>query len=261
MPALLEIQGLSKNFGGVRAVSELSFSVEEGSITGLIGPNGAGKSTVIETVTGFLKPDRGVIRFRNREIQGLNPHHISAVGLMRTFQLAHEFPALTVIENMLFAAISDGRDSLWRAILKPGDLKTAQDHDLVHAREVLDTFGLLQLRNDLARTLSGGQKRLLEFARLVMAKPKMVMLDEPMAGINPTMRARIQDSVRSLAGHGITVLLVEHNLDTVEALCGTVVVMAAGQQIASGTMDALRSNRAVVDAYLGPGVVVGAADG
>ena len=261
MAALLEITGLSKNFGGVRAISDLSFSVDEASITGLIGPNGAGKSTLIETVTGFLKPDRGVIRFRSREIQGMNPHRISAFGLMRTFQLAHEFPALTVMENMLVAAITDGRDSLWKAVLKPGVLKRAQDLDLVHAREVLDTFGLLELRNDLARTLSGGQKRLLEFARLVMARPKMVMLDEPMAGINPTMRARIQDSVRSLAGHGITVLLVEHNLDTVEALCSTVVVMAAGQQIASGTMENLRTNRAVVDAYLGPGVVARAAGG
>ena len=261
MPKLLEVAGLSKSFGGVHAISDLSFSVEEASITGLIGPNGAGKSTLIETVTGFLKPDRGVIRFGNREIQGLNPHRISAFGLMRTFQLAHEFPALTVMENMLVAAITDGRDSLWRAVLMPGALRRAQDLDRMRAREVLDTFGLLQLRDDLARTLSGGQKRLLEFARLVMAKPKMVMLDEPMAGINPTMRARIQDSVRNLRAHGITVLLVEHNLDTVEALCSTVVVMAAGQRIASGTMETLRSNRAVVDAYLGPGVVARAADG
>ena len=258
---LLEIAGLSKSFGGVHAISDLSFSVEEASITGLIGPNGAGKSTLIETVTGFLKPDRGVIRFGNREIQGLNPHRISAFGLMRTFQLAHEFPALTVMENMLVAAITDGRDSLWKAVLMPSALRKAQDLDRVRAREVLDTFGLLQLRDDLARTLSGGQKRLLEFARLVMAKPKMVMLDEPMAGINPTMRTRIQDSVRSLSAHGITVLLVEHNLDTVEALCSTVVVMAAGQRIASGTMETLRTNRAVVDAYLGPGVVARAADG
>ncbi|MHB8739275.1 MAG: ABC transporter ATP-binding protein [Candidatus Dormibacteria bacterium] len=258
---LLEIAGLSKSFGGVHAISDLSFSVEEASITGLIGPNGAGKSTLIETVTGFLKPDRGVIRFGNREIQGLNPHRISAFGLMRTFQLAHEFPALTVMENMLVAAITDGRDSLWKAVLMPSALRKAQNLDRVRAREVLDTFGLLQLRDDLARTLSGGQKRLLEFARLVMAKPKMVMLDEPMAGINPTMRARIQDSVRSLSAHGITVLLVEHNLDSVEALCSTVVVMAAGQRIASGTMETLRTNRAVVDAYLGPGVVARAADG
>jgi ABC-type branched-subunit amino acid transport system ATPase component len=263
MAALFEIKGLYKSFGGVHAVSELSFSVEEASVTGLIGPNGAGKSTVIEIVTGFLKPDRGIIRFRGREIQGLPPHRISVLGLMRTFQLAREWSALTVMENMLVAAITGKRDALWRAVLTPGALRRGQDEDRARAREVLSNFGLLALRDDPARTLSGGQKRLLEFARLVMAKPQMVLLDEPMAGVNPTMRARIQESIQNLAARGMTVLLVEHNLDTVEALCNPVIVMAAGQQIATGSMHDLRSNRTVVDAYLGSAthVIASAADG
>ncbi len=244
------------------AITDMSFSVEQGTVTGLIGPNGAGKSTLIETVTGFLKPDGGTVRFAGHAIQGLAPHRISRLGLMRTFQLPREWPAMTVMENMLVAAISDDRDALWRAVLTPGALARSQAVDRERAREVLDSFGLLKLRDDLARTLSGGQKRLLEFARLVMAKPKMVLLDEPMAGVNPTMRTRIQESIKGLVEQGMTVLLVEHNLDTVEALCNTVVVMAVGQRIAAGTMRELRKDRVVVDAYLGSdATLTAAADG
>jgi len=259
MPALLDVIDLHKSFGGVQAVTGMAFTVEAGSVTGLIGPNGAGKSTVIETVTGFLKPDRGTVRFANRDIQGLTPHHISALGLTRTFQLPREWPSLTVLENMLVAAIDGKRDKLWRAVFTPGPLARAQKDDLARAREVLDSFGLLGLRNDLAKTLSGGQKRLLEFARLVIARPRMVLLDEPMAGVNPTMRARIQESIERLVHHGMTVLLVEHNLDIVEALCDTVVVMALGQCIATGSMQELRLNPVVVDAYLGSDAVITAA--
>ena len=262
MADLLVVDGLHKSFGGVRAVAGMSFTVGEGTVTGLIGPNGAGKSTLIELVTGFLKPDDGTVRFADREIQRLAPHQISRLGLMRTFQLPREWPAMTVMENMLVAAIDGGRDALWRAIFTPGALARAQEADRERATEVLESFGLHGLRNDLARTLSGGQKRLLEFARLVMAKPKMVLLDEPMAGVNPTMRARIQDSIKALVERGMTVLLVEHNLDTVEALCSTVVVMAVGQRIAAGSMRDMRSNRAVVDAYLGSDTAISpAADG
>jgi ABC-type branched-subunit amino acid transport system ATPase component len=251
MGTQLEIQALDKSFGGVHAVSNFSLSVNEGSITGLIGPNGAGKSTVIELVSGFLRPDRGSIRFAGRDIQGWQPHRISRLGLMRTFQLAREWPKLTVMENMLAAAVDRKRAAIWRGILTPGQLRQAQDADQVRARETLSEFGLLDLRDDLAGTLSGGQKRLLEFARLVMAKPTMVLLDEPLAGVNPTMGAHVQESVGSFPARGITVLLVEHNLRMVEALCDTVAVMALGTSIAEGKMSDLRSDTAVVDAYLG----------
>ena len=259
MADLLVIEGLQKSFGGVHAINGMSFSVADGSVTGLIGPNGAGKSTLIETVTGFLRPDAGTIRFAGRAIQSMAPHRISRLGLMRTFQLPREWPAMTVMENMLAAAIDGKRDAVWRAVFTPGSLARAEAADREHARQVLESFGLLALRNDLARTLSGGQKRLLEFARLVMAKPKMVLLDEPMAGVNPTMRARIQQSIEGLVERGMTVLLVEHNLDTVEALCSTVVVMAVGQCIAAGSMRELRSDPAVVDAYLGSDATITAA--
>jgi ABC-type branched-subunit amino acid transport system ATPase component len=251
MAPLLEVQGLHKSFGGVRAVTDFSISVEEGSVIGLIGPNGAGKSTVIEVVSGFLKPDRGTVRFAGREIQGRQAYRISRLGLMRTFQLSREWPNLSVMENMLVAAVEGGREAVWRAVLTPGRLRRAQNQDSARARDVLDEFGLLALRDDLAGTLSGGQKRLLEFARLVMAKPQMVLLDEPLAGVNPTFGAAIQKSILSLAQRGITVLLVEHNLRTVEALCTNVVVMALGTVIASGPMSELRSSVAVVDAYFG----------
>jgi ABC-type branched-subunit amino acid transport system ATPase component len=256
MAVILEVSELYKSFGGVQAVEGLSLSVEEGSVTGLIGPNGAGKSTVIEVISGFLKPDSGVIRFAGNQIQGMLPHRISHLGLLRTFQLAREWPALTVMENMLVAAIDGKRDALWRAVFTPGTLRRAQERDQVRAREILDIFGLLSVKDDPSRTLSGGQKRLLEFARLVIAKPRMVLLDEPLAGVNPLMRARIEDSIRTLVDLGITVLLVEHNLDTVEALSGTVVVIALGQRIAAGTMQELRSDSAVVEAYLGSAVTV-----
>lgn len=248
---LLELNDVNKSFGGVRAVSNLSFGVEEGSITGLIGPNGAGKTTTIELVSGFLHPDQGSIRFAGREIQTWAPYRISRVGLLRTFQLAREWPKLTVMENMLAAALDPQRVALWRGVLTPGRLRRAQAEDQERARGVLHEFGLADLRDDLAGTLSGGQKRLLEFSRLVMAKPRMVVLDEPLAGVNPVMGERIQESITRLAEGGITVLLVEHNLATIEALCTTVIVMALGTTIATGTMEELRAHQAVVDAYLG----------
>lgn len=251
MTAILEIEGVYKSFGGVHAVSDFSLSVESGSITGLIGPNGAGKSTAIEVISGFLKPDRGVIRFAGHEIQGWQPHRISRLGLLRTFQLAREWPKLTVMENMLAAAVDRQHAAMWRAVMTPRVLRRGQEADQERAREILAAFDLLRLRNDMAGTLSGGQKRLLEFARLVIAKPEMVLLDEPLAGVNPVLGARIQDSIEILRDQGITVLLVEHNLRLVEALCTTVAVMALGTRIALGSMADLRSDARVVDAYLG----------
>lgn len=250
---MLEVQDLEKHFGGVRAVDGLSFSVLEGSITGLIGPNGAGKSTVIETVTGFERPDGGVIKFRGAEIQGELPHRIARRGLMRTFQIAREWPALTVMENML--AVSNAGDrarlSAWRGVLTPGGLRRRAETDAGRCADVLERFGLLHMRDDLASTLSGGQKRLLEFARLLVARPRMILLDEPLAGVNPVMARQVIDAVRTLAGDGITILLVEHNLGAVETLCSEVVVMASGHRISSGSMEVVRNDPAVVDAYLG----------
>jgi neutral amino acid transport system ATP-binding protein len=252
--AILEVENLVKSFGGVHAIRDLSLSIEEGSVEGLIGPNGAGKSTAIEIMSGFLRPDKGTVRFRGETIQGLAPHKVSRLGLMRSFQLAREWPQLSVLENMLVAAVDNGREALWRALLTPWRLHREQREDRERVGAILEEFGLYGLRNDMAGTLSGGQKRLLEFARLVAAKPRLVLLDEPMAGVNPTMGAHIQDAIRRFTERGITVMLVEHNLSFVEALCGSVTVMAHGTQIARGQMATLRLDETVREAYLGSNV-------
>ena len=248
---LLTVQGLTKSFGGVHAVRDCSFAVQQGTVTGLIGPNGAGKSTAIDVIAGFQRPDVGVVRFGDQQIQGWPAHRISRLGLMRTFQAAREWAGLTVMENMLVAAPQQGRDTVWRALVAPGQLRRAEQEDRLRAREILDQFGLLALRDELAGNLSGGQKRLLEFARIALARPHMVLLDEPLAGVNPVLGHRMGQAIESLVEGGITVLMVEHNLPFVERICGTVIVMALGTCIATGDMQTLRGDAAVVDAYLG----------
>jgi ABC-type branched-subunit amino acid transport system ATPase component len=248
---LLEVSGVSKSFGGVHAVDDCSFEVATGSITGLIGPNGAGTSTMVNLISGFARPDAGVIRFAGRAIQGRPAHTVSRLGLMRSFQSPREWPGLTVMENMLLAAPPRGRDSLWRAYLTPRYLRRAEQEDRVKARQLLDDFGLNKLRDEYAGNLSGGQKRLLEFARIALAEPRMILLDEPQSGVNPVLGERMIEAIRGFAAAGITVLMVEHNLPFVEQLCPIVLVMATGTCIARGSLDQLRGNDAVVDAYLG----------
>lgn len=250
-PALLEVRALSKRFGGVQAVDDCTFVLPGGKVTGLIGPNGAGKSTAIDLITGFKMPDAGVVRFAGREIQGWPPHRVSRLGLIRTFQLPKEWPGLTVMENMLLATPENGRDAIWRALLTAERLRKAEYEDRARARAILEEFGLLALRDELAATLSGGQKRLLEFARIAIARPRMVILDEPMGGVNPVLGARMGDAIASLVATGVTVMIVEHNLPFIERVCDTVIVMAFGTVIAIGPFSSLRSNRAVIDAYLG----------
>ncbi|HKV45703.1 MAG TPA: ABC transporter ATP-binding protein [bacterium] len=255
---LLEVRGLSKSFGGVQAVHDCTFTVPERKVTGFIGPNGAGKSTAIDLVTGFKTPDAGMVRFAGQDIRGWAPHRISRLGMIRTFQLPKEWPGLTVMENMLLAAPEGGRDAVWRALLAPGPLRRAEHEDRARSRAILEEFGLIALRDHLAGDLSGGQKRLLEFARIALARPRLVILDEPMGGVNPVLGARMGDAIASLVAGGVTVLIVEHNLPFIERVCDTVIVMALGTVIATGPYASLRSNRAVVDAYLGDEVTASA---
>ncbi|MGI8451880.1 MAG: branched-chain amino acid ABC transporter ATP-binding protein/permease [Streptosporangiaceae bacterium] len=247
----LEVTHLTKAFGGVRAVDDATLSVRAGSLTGLIGPNGAGKSTVINLISGFESPDSGRILFDGQRIEGKSPHAISRLGLMRSFQSPREWPGLTVMENMLLATPIEGRETVWRGLLTPRRLRAAETRDRVLSRELLDEVGLLKLKNEPAGNLSGGQKRLLEFARLAAARPRLVLLDEPQAGINPVLRERMAELIRAMAASGVTVLMVEHNLPFLESLCDHVIVMALGSCIATGSMSELRSNASVVDAYLG----------
>ena len=247
----LEVRGVTKAFGGVRAVNDASLSVRPGSLTGLIGPNGAGKSTMINMISGFTSPDSGTIVFDGQHIEGKSAYATSRLGLMRSFQTPREWPGLTVMENMLLATPINGRETVWRGLLTPKPLREAETADRVLARELLDEVGLLRLKDEPAGNLSGGQKRLLEFARLAAAAPRMVLLDEPQAGVNPVLRERMAEIIRNMANSGVTVLMVEHNLPFLESLCDHVIVMALGSCIATGSMAELRANQDVVDAYLG----------
>ena len=252
MTALLEVQDLHKHFGGVQAVNACSFVAVEGQITGLIGPNGAGKSTAIDLISGFKVPDSGVVRFEGEEVQGKAPHRISRMGLIRTFQSPREWPALSVLENLILACFEPRRERFWRSLRGPSRVeKEHANEQLTRARAVLEEFGLIELRNERAGNLSGGQKRLLEFARIRMAEPRLVVLDEPMGGVNPVLGERMATAVLGFVPAGTSVIIVEHNLPFIERVTDQVVVMAEGQVIAEGPFDQLRGNPAVVDAYLG----------
>lgn len=249
--SLLEVSHLAKSFGGVRAVVDCSFAVPRGKCVGLIGPNGAGKSTVVELISGFIRPDAGKIVFDGSEIEGKPPHRVADRGLIRTFQTPREWQSLTVMENMLVAGEYGGRDTVWRALFTRSALSEALKSQLAKAEALLERFGLIKLRDDVAGSLSGGQKRLLEFARIAMKAPKMVLLDEPCAGVNPVLQRNIEEAIVGLQSDGITILLIEHNLPFVERACSDIFVMAQGSTIAHGHLEQLRKVPAVVDAYLG----------
>jgi ABC-type branched-subunit amino acid transport system ATPase component len=252
MTALLEVRGLSKHFGGVMAVNECSFSAAEGEVTGLIGPNGAGKSTAIDLISGFKIPDNGTVVFEGNEVQGRAPHRISRMGMIRTFQTPREWPGLSVLENLILARYQPRRERFWQSLRGPSKAEKKGDEDeLTRARAILEEFGLIELRNERAGNLSGGQKRLVEFARIRMAAPRLVVLDEPMGGVNPVLGERMATAVLGFVGAGTSVVIVEHNLPFIERVTDKVVVMAEGRVIADGPFDSLRSNQAVVDSYLG----------
>jgi ABC-type branched-subunit amino acid transport system ATPase component len=248
---VLEIEGLSKSFGGIHAVRDCSFAVEPGQVLGLIGPNGAGKSTVVDLVSGFGRPDSGSVRLGGQELVGKRPDVISRLGLIRTFQTPREWRGLTVMDNVLLARRQFARESLWRCLTRARQISRAEEPDRVLARAILDRFGLADLRNVRAGTLSGGQKRLLEFARMAAAQPRLIILDEPMGGVNPVLGVQIRDAVRQFAATGQAVIVVEHNLPFIERACDEVVVMDLGEVIAKGPFSGLRANPRVVAAYLG----------
>jgi branched-chain amino acid transport system ATP-binding protein len=248
----LEVRGLTKLFGGVRAVDDCSFVVPSGQVTGLIGPNGAGKSTAIDLISGFKLPDSGTVIFKGGPIHGLPPHRISRMGLIRTFQSPREWPGLSVLENVIMARWDAGRETFRRGVWGLARSQRATSAgELERAREILTEFGLFALRNERAGNLSGGQKRLVEFARIRMAEPQLVILDEPMGGVNPVLGERMAVAIEGFIAAGTTVVVVEHNLPFVERVTDHVVVMAQGAVIAAGSFHSLRSNQLVIDAYLG----------
>ena len=249
--AILSIRRVSHHFGGVSALSDCSWSMPTGSIAALIGPNGAGKSTLVNVVAGAIPLQSGSVSFDGRDVSGWPSHRLASRGLVRTFQIARAFNRLTVLENLLVACREQPGESLWNAVFRPGLGKQAERHHVERALELLTTFELYTMRNSYADQLSGGQRRLLELARSLMNEPRLLILDEPMAAINPVLIRRIAAHLQAIRERGVALLIVEHNLAVVEEICDTVTVMVEGAVLRSGSMADLRADRAVVDAYLG----------
>jgi branched-chain amino acid transport system ATP-binding protein/branched-chain amino acid transport system permease protein len=249
--ACLIVGDLRRDFGGVWAVDGASFSVKRGAITSLIGPNGAGKSTVVGLIGGAIRPAAGRVIFEGEDITNLPTHERARRGLVRTYQLSSEFGRLTVLENLLVAAPGQ-RGERMRTLLLGKRYWRDQERELVQrARGLLERFHMSAKEDEYAGNLSGGQKRLVEIMRALMAQPKLLLLDEPMAGVNPTLARSIEDDLASLINDGVTLFLVEHELDVVERLSESVVAMALGKVLAVGTMAELRARKDVLDAYLG----------
>jgi branched-chain amino acid transport system ATP-binding protein len=250
--ALLEVRDVVRSFGGVRAVDGASLDVETGSITSLIGPNGAGKSTLFNIVSGFLRAETGTISFEGRRIERLPPHRIAQAGLVRTFQTARALARMTVLDNVVLAAPGQPGERLLRNVVGSRATRRRESEARRRAHELLELVRLDRHADELAATLSGGQRKLLDFARVLMTEPRLVLLDEPMAGVNPVLRGELLEHVVSLReSHGVTVLLVEHDLEVVMGVSDRVVVMSNGAVIASGSPKGVRSDARVVDAYLG----------
>jgi branched-chain amino acid transport system ATP-binding protein len=249
---ILEIKDVVKDFGGIRAVNHCSLNVQRGTITGLIGPNGAGKTTLFNLVTGFLKCNSGQILSGGRRIDGLSPHGIFRHGIVRTFQIPRELKRMTVMENLMLVPVNQLGEQLWSCWLLPWRVKRQENDIEERALEVLRFVNLSHLRNELAGNLSSGQKKLLELARTLMAKPQLVLLDEPGAGVNPTLMKQLVDDIRRACyERGLTFLLIEHDMDLVMSLCDPIIVMCNGENIMEGQPHEVQRDQRVIEAYLG----------
>ena len=249
---LLQVDELHQRFGGIRAVNGATFDVTPQSITALIGPNGAGKTTLFNVVTGFYKGDSGTVNFDGDNVFRKSPNAIANRGMVRTFQITKALAAMPVIDNMMLAAPDQPGERFVNLFIRPAAVRSREKEVREEAMELLEVFNLTKLSDSYAGTLSGGQRKLLELARALMAKPKLLLLDEPMAGINPTLGKRLLDHMQRLRKEeGVTFLFIEHDMEVVMNHADKVVVMAEGKVIASGDPGTVRADKNVIDAYLG----------
>lgn len=250
--AIIDVRGVTKHFGGLTAVSNCSLKVAGGSITGLIGPNGAGKTTLFNMVAGTLVPDGGQVFFDGQDVTGLPPHELFHRGMLRTFQLAHEFSHMTALENLMMVPGNQPGESLVNTWLRPG---LVADENLAvrqKANEVIDFLKLGHVKSELAGNLSGGQKKLLELGRTMMVEAKIVLLDEVAAGVNRTLLQDLASNIERMNKElGYTFFVIEHDMDLIGRLCDPVIVMAAGEVIAEGPMAEIRQNPEIIEAYFG----------
>ena len=248
---LLQARNVSKHFDGVQALNSCSFDVREGEILGLIGPNGSGKTTMFNLITGIFDPDKGEICFKGENTVKLDTHEIAAMGIGRTFQLIRLFPKLTVIDNMLIAQKYEHGEKFWPQLMKKKHVEQEEKSKMERAIELLRMVNLDGKANELAENLSYGQQKLLEIVRSLAMEPKMLLLDEPIAGVNPTMTKQILGLIKNLNRKGMTIVIIEHNMNVMMKFCSRMVVLDYGKEIAAGGPAHIKRNRKVIEAYLG----------
>jgi ABC-type branched-subunit amino acid transport system ATPase component len=248
---LLEVTGLRRSFYGVRALDGVDLSIEAGTITGLIGPNGAGKTTLFNCVSGLIPPEAGHVVFDGEDITGWAADRVTRRGLVRTFQIARGFPRLSVLENLLLYGDRQPGERLWRAVARPPSVRRREAELVERAAGVARRLNLMRVLNDPAAALSGGQKKLLELGRALMTEPRLILLDEPIAGVNPSLALELGEHLMSLRREGLTFLIIEHHMDVIARLCEPVVVMAEGRHLAQGSFATLAGDERVQEAYMG----------
>lgn len=249
--AILVLHNLCKHFGELRAVDDVSFSVAQGTITGLIGPNGAGKTTLFNTVAGVHKPDAGSIVLGGKRIDRQKPHQVFRAGLARTFQIPRPFPEMSVLENLMLVPLQQCGERFWNNWLRPGRVAQEERAQRSKAQDIIEFTNLKRVMHDAAGTLSGGQLKLLELARVLMSEPELILLDEPAAGVNPVLLQTLVEKIQTLNQRGYSFLIIEHNMDLVMSICDPIIAMAQGKVIFQGSSDEAYHDAALLDAYLG----------